>query len=44
METLRRAKEKGFEDVRPLETEPALAPLRDRDDFRQLIRALRGEP
>jgi hypothetical protein len=44
METLRRAKVKGFKNVRLLETDDNLAALRDRDDFRQLIRDLSPKP
>jgi len=43
VETLRRAKAKGFADIRQLEAEAALAALHDRDDFRQLVRELRAK-
>lgn len=37
VETLRQASAAGFKDVRKLQTDPALASLRDRNDFRQLL-------
>ncbi len=42
VESLRRAKDKGFRNVRLLETDADLAPLRDRADFKQLLREISG--
>jgi hypothetical protein len=40
MEFLRQAVAKGFQDAAALKTDPDLAPLRSRDDFRELMQEL----
>ncbi len=44
VEVLRRAIAKGFKDGRLLETDADLAPLRDREEYRQLLDGLRAKP
>lgn len=40
VQLLRRAIEAGFKDAARLKTDPELAPLRDRDDFKQLLQQI----
>jgi hypothetical protein len=43
MDLLRRAVAAGFRDIREIRGNPNLAPLRDRRDFQELLRAEEGK-
>jgi hypothetical protein len=40
MKILRQAVAKGFQDAAAVKTDPDLAPLRTRDDFKSLVREM----
>jgi tetratricopeptide (TPR) repeat protein len=43
MELLQRALKSGFADIERMKTEPALAPIRSREEFKRLIEQLEGK-